>query len=80
MAALHSANRTDTKLRTLLQREDEQKWEWMIPKMEAAQSAGSSDTCPDKPKSDRASPENETASNTFSNDSRLVPLRRPPRR
>ena len=64
----------------MLQREDEHKSEWMIPRMEAAQSAGSSDTRPDNSKSDRASPKNETASNTFSNDSRPVPPRRPPRR
>ena len=29
---VHAAYRTGTKLRTELQREDEQKWEWVIPK------------------------------------------------
>ena len=43
---LHAAHRTGTKLRTLLRREDERKWEWMIPRKEAAQSAGSSDARP----------------------------------
>ena len=45
---VRAACTTGTKLRTELQREDEQKWEWMIPKKEAAQSAGSSDTRPDQ--------------------------------
>ena len=34
---VHAAYRTVTKLRTVVQREDEQKWEWMIPRKEAAQ-------------------------------------------
>ena len=39
----------------------------------AAKSACSDNKRPDKQKSDRASPKNETASHTFSNDSHLVP-------
>ena len=65
--------RTGTKLRTELQREDEQKWEWVIPKEEveystSAQSAGSNDMRPNKEKWERARPKNETASNTGSDD------------
>ena len=52
---------------------------WVIPKeagySTSAQSAGSDDTRPDKQKFDRAKPKNETASNTGSNGSRLVPPR-----
>ena len=59
---VHAAYRTGTKLRTELQREDEQKWEWVLPK--SAQSAGSSDTRPDKEKWERAGPKTEAASNT----------------
>ena len=69
---VHAAYRTGTKFRTELQREDEQKWEWVIPKEEAdfsisALSAGSDDKSPDKQTLDRAT--------TGSNDSRLVPPR-----
>ena len=71
---VHAACRTGTKFRTELQREDEQKWEWVIPKKEAgystsAQSAGSRDTRPDKEKWERAGPKTEAARNTGSNDS-----------
>ena len=38
---VHAACRTGTKLRTVVQQDDEQKWEW-IPRKEAAQSVGSS--------------------------------------
>ena len=77
---VQAAYRTGTKLRSVLQREDEQKWEWIIPKEEAgyrtsAQSAGSSDTRQDKEKWERVSPKTEAASNTGSNDSRPAPPR-----
>ena len=72
--------RTGTKLRTELQRQDEQKWEWSVKRHTprpggntVAKSASSDDKRPDKQKFDRTSPKNETASNTLSNDSRPVP-------
>ena len=73
---MHAAYRSGTKLRTVEQREDEQKWERVIPKEEAgystlAQSAGSDDKRPDKQQG-RAKPKHETASSAGSNDSRLV--------
>ena len=46
----HAAHRTGTKLRTEQQREDEKKWEWVIPKKEA------DDKRQDEQKSDLASP------------------------
>ena len=63
----HAARRTATKFRAEQQREDEQKWQWVIPKKEAeystsAQSAGTDDKRPDKQKLERASPKNEVAS------------------
>ena len=69
-----------TKFRTEIQREDEQKWEWVITKKEAeystsAQLAGSNDIRRDKKKWVRVSPKTEAASNTGSNDSRPVPPR-----
>ena len=72
--------RTGTKLRTELQWQDEQKWEWSVKRHTprpggntVAKSASSDDKRPDKQKFDRTSPKNETASNTLSNDSRPVP-------
>ena len=65
-------SRTGTKLRTELQRDDEQKWEWMISRKQAAQSAESSVARPDKEKWEWAGPKTEAASNTGSNDSRPV--------
>ena len=81
-------NEGSRKKRLDKQREDEQKWEWVIPKKEAAQSAGSGDARPnqdaaesassgslrpDKVKWQRASPKNKMEDNMFSNDSRSVP-------
>ena len=84
---VHAAYSTGMKLRTEPQREDEQKWEWVIPEKErvssvfgsntAAKSAGSDDRRPDKQKLDQVKPKNETASLTGSNDSRPVPPRQP---
>ena len=73
----HAACSTATMFRTELQREDEQKWVWFIPKEEAeystsAQPAGSDERRPDKQKLDRASPKNVAASNTGSNESHPV--------
>ena len=75
VAAALSAYRTATNFRAELRREDEQKWEWVIPKEEAeystsAQSAGSVDKRPGKEKRKRASPKNEAASNTAAKSAR----------
>ena len=43
---VRAACRTGTKHRTVVQREDEKKWEWVISQKEAVQSAGSSDARP----------------------------------
>ena len=66
---VHATCRTGTKLRTEPQREDEEKWDWVIPYKEAgcstpAQSSGSSDTRPDKEKWERAGQKTGAASNT----------------
>ena len=66
---VHAAHRQGTTYRTELQREDEQKWERVIPEKEAefstsAQSVGSSDIRPDKEKWERVKPKTEAASNT----------------
>ena len=73
---VHAAYRTCTKLRTEPQREDEQKWEWVITKKVAeystsAQSARSSDTRPDMERWERAGPKDRGGEQYSSEVSRL---------
>ena len=76
---VHAACRMGTKLRTLVQRKDEQKWEWVNPKKEAeyctsAQLASqqAQATCAQTRTIGPAKPKHETASSTGSNDNRQV--------